>query len=370
MNSFEKYENTFNLVKPKDRSEIPIFPHLLTYPATYAGMTQKQIIDNPDDWLTAMDKFIEGVGKPDISMVTPPGDVIFLMGIEARRPGYEIGENELYQFVEKPQMDENDYKVIVQNGWLKWYNKYMGRIQKPPIKNGFGVTLRWIKVGTNSAKVGKFLGQRGIAPLSYTACAPVFDTLSMVRSYSEFIYDLVDKPGLVHDVLKKGTPESIKLTITNAKRAKGDKVGIYAMRCDATAISPDMFDEFAFPYLKETILEFHKAGLRSIVHADNNWLPILDRFLTLPKGSVMFELDGVTDIFKASELLEGHMSVRGDVKNTMLAFGTYDEVREYCERLITEIAMKRGGLVLGSGCEVPLNAKAENVRAMFDSLKA
>lgn len=369
MNSFEKYENTFNLVKPNDRSEIPIFPHLLTYPGVIAGMTQKQIIDNPDDWLTAMEKFIEVVGKPDISMITPPGDVIFLMGLEAKRPGHEIGENELYQFIEKPQMDENDYKDIINGGWLKWYDKYLMRIQKPPIKGKFGIIKRWIQVGKNSAKAGKFFGQRGIAPLFHTATAPVFDTLSLVRSYSEFIFDLADRPGLIHDVLKKGTPEGIKLTITNAKRAKGDKVGIYAMRSDATAISPDMFDEFAFPYLKQTILEFHKAGLRSVVHADNNWLPIMDRFLALPKGSVMFELDGVTDIFKASELLEGHMAVRGDVKNTMLAFGTYDEVREYCERLITEIGLKRGGLLLGSGCEVPLNAKAENVRAMFDSLK-
>jgi len=369
MDSFQKYENAFNLVKPKDRSEIPIYPHLLTYPGAYAGMTQKQIIDDPAAWFTALDKFFEGIGKPDVAIATTPGDVIFLMGLEARRPGYEIGENELYQFVEKPQMDENDYREILNIGWLKWFDKYIGRIQKPPIK-GFKVTMRWIKVGVNSGKVCKFLVSRGIAPLSHSALAPVFDTLSMVRSYSEFIFDLTDRPGLIHDVLRKGTPEQIKLTLTNVKRAKGDKAGIFAMRSDATAISPALFDEFVFPYLKDTILEFHKAGVRSVLHADNNWLPVLDRFLALPKASVMFEFDGVTDIFKASELLEGHMAVRGDVKNTMLAFGAYDEVREYCERLITEIGLKRGGLVLGSGCEVPLNAKAENVRAMFDSLKS
>ena len=370
MDSIQKYENAFNLVKPNDRSEIPIYPHLLTYPGTYAGITQKQIIDDPNAWFSALDKFYEGIGKPDVAICTTPGDVIFLMGLEARRPGYEIGENEMYQFIEKPQMDENDYRDIAQNGWLKWYDKYMMRIQKPPIKGKFGIIQRWIKVGTNSGKVARFLAQRGIAPLTHTAVGPVFDTLSMVRSYSEFVYDLVDRPGLVHDVLRKGTPEQIKLTITNVRRAKGDKAGIFAMRSDATAISPAIFDEFVFPYLKDIILEFYKAGIRSVIHADNNWLPVLDRFLALPKASVMFEFDGVTDVFKASELLEGRFAMRGDVKNTMLAFGTYDEVREYCEQLITEIGMKRGGFMLASGCEVPLNAKAENVRAMFDSLKS
>jgi len=369
MLSAQKYENVFNCVKPNDRSEIPIYPHLLTFPGAYAGMTQKQIIDDPKCWFAALDKFFEGIGKPDVAIATTPVDVIFLMGLEMRRPGYEIGENEQYQFIEKPQMDAADYEDIVKNGWLKWYNRYVGRIQIPPLKSNFSITMRWIKVGVNSGKVCKFYVQRGIAPLSYSALAPVFDTLSMVRSFSEFIYDLADKPGLIHDVLRKGTPELIKLTITNVKRAKGDKAGIFAMRSDMNTISPALFDEFVFPYLKEIIEEFYKAGIRSVLHADNNWLPVLDRFLSLPKCSIMFEFDGVTDIFKAADILEGHISLRGDVKNTMLAFGTYDETREYCEKLITEIGLKKGGFMLGSGCEVPLNAKAENIKAMFDSLK-
>jgi len=368
MLSTQKYENVFNLVKPGDRSEIPVFPHLLTYPATYAGMTQKEIIDSPQAWMAALDKFIEGIGKPDVCISTPPGDVIFLMGLEARRPGYEIGENEQYQFIEKPQMDVADYEDIIKNGWLKWYDSYVGRIQSPPIKSGLGVTMRWIKVGVNSGKVCKFLARRDIAPLSHSALAPVFDTLSMVRSFMDFCYDLEDRPGLVHDVLRRGTPEQIKLTIANVKRAKGDKAGIFAMRSDMNAISPGIFDEFVFPYLNEIITGFHKAGIRCVLHADGNWAPVLDRFLSVPKGSVMFEFDGVTDIFKASEILAGHLSMRGDVPNTMLAFGSYDEVREYCERLVTEIGMKNGGFMLASGCEVPLNSKAENVRAMFDSV--
>jgi uroporphyrinogen decarboxylase len=368
MDSFQKYENAFNLAKPGDRSEIPIYLHLLSYPAAYAGMTQQQAIDDPKQWLAALDKVFEGIGKPDVSIATPPGDVIFIMGLESRRPGHEIGVNEQYQFIEKPQMDEADFHLIVKKGWNKWYNNYLGSIQKPPLK-GFGLISRFITMGKNTGMTIKFLAERGVAPINHTACAPVFDTLSMLRSFSEFIYDLADKPGLVHDVLRKGTPEVIKLTITNAKRAKGDKVGIFAMRSDADSISPAIFDEFAWPHLKQMIEEFYKAGIRSVVHADSNWLPMLDRFLTLPKGSTLIELDGVTDIFKASEILEGHVAIRGDVKNTMLAFGTPDEVRAYCERLITEIGLKRGGFMLASGCEVPLNAKAENVKAMFDSLK-
>ena len=42
-------------------------------------------------------------------------------------------------------------------------------------------------------------------------------------------------------------------------------------------------------------------------------------------------------------------------------------VSEYCDKLI-QMGMK-GGFILGSGCEVPMNAKPENVAAMIASVR-
>lgn len=368
MTSKEKFENCLNIGPVKDRSEIPIFPHLLSYPAAFAGMTQKEMMDSPKAWMKALSYFYENIGKPDVSLATYPGDVVFLMGLESKRPGYELDDNAQYQFIETPKMDIDDYKDIVKNGWNQWYNGHLGRIQNPP-KGNFGITMRWIKVGMNGGKVGKFFAQNGVEALSQTAMAPVFDTLSMLRSFEEFIYDLMDEPELIHDVLRKGTPEVIETTLTNVKRAKGNRAGMFAMRSDANAISPDIFEEFAWPYLSQTVREFHKAGVTTIIHADGNWLPMLEKFLELPKASVMFEFDGETDMFKAYDIIGGHHSMRGDVGASMFAFGTPDDIREYCEKLITGLGMK-GGFMLASGCEIPINAKAENIKAMFESLRA
>lgn len=368
MNSIEKYEAMYTLAKPKDRRDIPIYPMILTWCGTASGISQAEIVNQPQKWMEAMHKTFEIIGKPDVSISTPAGDVIFVMGIVSRIPGRELGDNELYQFVETPHMEPEDYPRIVKMGWTKWYNSYLMSIQKPPMKSNFQLILRYIKMGSNMGKYGKYLAKEGIAPIYHTACAPAFDNLSLVRSMAEFSCDLMDDPGPIMDACKCGTPEIIATTIQNVKRAKGDKAGIFPMRSCRPFISPDMFKEYSWPGLKQIIEALHKAGIKSVVHCDANWDSIMHHFTELPKGSVHLELDGVTDIFKAHAAVEGWQSVRGDVPASMLAFGTPDDVSAYCDKLVTELGM-RGGFMLGSGCEVPLNAKVENVKAMMAAVR-
>jgi len=368
MISAEKIENCMDCKPISDRSEIPVFPMLISYPGVFAGITQKEMVDDPDKWMQALKATYDHFGYPDLSMPLPLGDVIFVQGLEARRPGYELPDNAQFQIIEKQCMDHDDYREILAKGWNAWNTRFVRSVQNPPLKTGFGLILRYIKVGKDGNRVADFLRSLGVEPITGAAAAPLFDQLSMVRSFDNFCYDLYDVPGLIHDVLKKESPALTSATIKNAGRSKVKRIHLFAMRSDANAISPAIFDEFAYPYLKQMIEEFHKAGYRSVVHADGNWLPMLDRFLDLPKGSTHFEFDGVTDIFKASEILKGWHSMRGDVPATMFAFGTADEVSEYCEKLIAGPGMK-GGFVLGSGCEIPMNCKPENLMAMMKSIK-
>ena len=74
-------------------------------------------------------------------------------------------------------------------------------------------------------------------------------------------------------------------------------------------------------------------------------------------------LDGETDIFKAKDILGDHMCLMGDVPAAMLFMASPDEVYEYCARLTRELGPT--GFILQSGCDIPTNAKPENVRAMI-----
>jgi uroporphyrinogen-III decarboxylase len=110
------------------------------------------------------------------------------------------------------------------------------------------------------------------------------------------------------------------------------------------------------------VYEVIDHGLMPILHLDSNWDRELTRFKELPKGACIMALDGDTDIGKAKAILGDHMCLMGDVPASMLCFQDPDTVFQYSSRLIRELGPE--GFILHSGCDIPENAKLENVQAM------
>lgn len=369
MNSMEKFFKMLSLTPYGDRTEIPVFPMMLTTYGMIAGISQKETIENEDKWLEAMEKTFEIVGRPDVVMPMCPRDTIFVMGLPARIPGKELDDNALYQFVEKPFFDDpSEYEKILQMGWQAWNGMYMCQIQNPPFTSPEQLMQRYGLMGQTLGKTLGYIYGHGLVPIFETATAPIFDTLSMARSMAEFLFDLMDDPGPIMDIINKFQAGADEQTIGMLKANNGSRAGCFAMRSSATFLSPDMFEEFAWPGLKGMIERFHAAGILLVIHADGNWTPMLEYFTQVPKGSIHLELDGDTDIEKAYDILGGWQSIRGDVPASMLWTGTPDDVSAYCDKLI-QMGMKKGGFMLGSGCEVPLNVKPENVKAMIDAVR-
>jgi hypothetical protein len=104
------------------------------------------------------------------------------------------------------------------------------------------------------------------------------------------------------------------------------------------------------------------AGLIALLHLDSNWTRELECFKELPMGRCIMALDGETDIFQAKKVLGDHMCIMGDVPASMLFLDTPDNVYAYCTRLIRKLGPE--GFILQSGCDIPANAKLENVQAM------
>ena len=367
MTSMEKYQKMLSLTPYEDRTQIPIFPMYLASFGSLGGVLQKDIVASCDKWLEAIDKTIERFGKPDVCMPLYPGDTIFTMGLPSRIPGRELPDDELYQFVEKPQFEDDEYAKIMEMGYTPWRMQYLCRIQNPPLESMDQLFARFGELGANTAKSMQFIYSRGMVPAFDLGTAPIFDDLSMIRSMQEFTFDFNDDPDMIMDVIRKYQPLRDEEEIKQVKQNGGWRINMFAMRSSSTFISPRIFEEYVWPVMKGMVERYHEAGVLAILHADGNWLPMMEYFKEAPKGSMHIELDGSTDIFKSYEILDGWQSIRGDIPATMMAYGTPDEVSEYCEKLI-QMGMK-GGYMLSSGCEIPLNAKPENIIAMMNSVK-
>ena len=123
-----------------------------------------------------------------------------------------------------------------------------------------------------------------------------------------------------------------------------------------------MWNRFVWPYFRQLVYEVVGQGLIAILHLDSNWDREIERFKELPKGKCILALDGETDIFRAKKILGDHMCIMGDVPAAMLFLKNPETVYDYSTRLIQEIGPE--GFILQSGCDIPENAKLENVQAM------
>ena len=134
-------------------------------------------------------------------------------------------------------------------------------------------------------------------------------------------------------------------------------------------MTPRIYDEFFWPYAKKMIDIFVNHGFRVYNHWDNDLTPYLETISHmadgLPKGRLLLDLEK-TDMRKAKEILGGKICIYGNVPSALLCFGTVEDVDAYCKQLIEDCA-PGGGYVLGTECEVPWNAKPENVKAVVDA---
>jgi uroporphyrinogen decarboxylase len=366
MNAHERIENAIKL-KPAPAGEVPVAPLIITFHAALAGMTQAQIFSNVTTWREAVDKAYDRIGTPDLGFAIWPRDVAFSEALRYKLPGRELGDDSLFQINEQEVMQRADYETLLAAGYGRWFLDYNLRLQ-PDLPTGWRgraiITYQFIRMGLRIRGNAARLEKRGVPPAFYSGAYPPFDFFWMARSINKFVTDLHDCPDLVKKACDASVDAILATIMQSLMATNGKRVCIYPMRSSATFISPKMFEKFGLEPIKRMVEFLIKKGITPILHCDANWTPMLHYFRELPRASCILELDGDTDIYKAKETLGDWMCLKGDVPARLLAFGEVGEVEAHCEKLIREIG-HGGGFILGSGCEVPLNSKLENVKAMI-----
>jgi uroporphyrinogen-III decarboxylase len=71
------------------------------------------------------------------------------------------------------------------------------------------------------------------------------------------------------------------------------------------------------------------------------------------------------DIFEVHRVLGHKFCISGGIPNYLLSFGTPQEVRDYCKKVIDGVA-RDGGYIMDASAIIQDDAKVENIKAMTE----
>lgn len=352
---------------------VPVVPFIHYFAARYAGFSQAHLWEDHRAYRESMRKTFLDLGPWDASFLLDahgPIAMSFLIPMKAKIPGRDLPRNSPMQLMEEELMTPEDYDWLLKKpGWMEvalfglFLERMAMRIHDSLSKNLSGRTkVAWALLknsGYNLADI-RMWKQWGVSLLYGMGLEAPFDTFSLARSLPRFSVDILREPDKVREAVQRLVPGFLRVAISGSKITRVPRFVIMCHRSSNDFISPRHFSTLAFPSLKEICLALIRAKIVPILHCDGNWDRNLECFLELPPKSFCLQFDGRTDIFRAAKILEGHCTLFGDVPASMLVMEGPKEVDAYCKRLITRLG-RNGAYILGAGCEIPSNAKPENV---------
>ncbi|NQU14300.1 MAG: cobalamin B12-binding domain-containing protein [Desulfobacteraceae bacterium] len=354
-------------LEPVDRH--PVFPILITTAPRLYGITQAEAWLDHTVAREALIRCFEEFGydygsKPNYYYPMLPGK---LCGAPVRNliPGKQLEEDALYQIDERVLFAREDYDKIAALGWNGFWDEHYGKISKKTLEE-----FKIMQSISNQLYVDdmKICEERGMPIFMGVAVDSVLMAFSLCRTLTEFTRDLYEVPDKVEAAMEASCDDLISNSIHVCKNNGKDVAFTVLERGSGFYYRLPLFERFEWPFLQRYVDAFLSEGITPWLHFDTDWGINLPYLKELPRAKCVCDLDSTTDIFKAKEILGGHMCISGDVPASLLTLGKPEDVVDYCKRLIDGVGQDVG-FMLTSGCECPIDAKPENIRAMVETGK-
>ncbi len=357
----ERFNRILEAASLKKPDRVPVVLEYAGFAANATGATLSRFFTDP---LYSLEKSIETwklvAEVAEADAIHYPYIMAYGLAMQwmskVRVPGVDLPEGVPYQVAEAELMTVGDYDTILESDWPEFYMNFMGERVfndvpeelRPWNQPLFDALAPWHEMGVPVCNGG--------------VCGTPFELLCGGRSLSCFISDLFTIPGKVEAVMDHIMPTMGPMALPNVKEEEVPFRWVGGWRTASNMLSPRLWDRFFWPYYKQLVNKVVEAGHIALLHLDADWTRDLERFRELPAGKCIMALDGETDIYKAREILDGHMCIMGDVPATLLSMGTPEEVYTHSQKLIRDLGPE--GFILQSGCDIPFDAKVENVQAM------
>jgi len=365
-NAKELYEEHLNRIKTavalNKPDRVPVAPLANAFCARHMGIKMSEFCTNLEVSNRTIIQSFSNLGEIDALQsaffYAPSLGAIWLSKVKL--PGRDLPEDEIWQVAEQELMTVEDYDAIISEGYNKFFEDYL----RERLDN-LGEKLQAMAEFMPQAK--KNIEELGIVLFCEGNFTIPYEIFCGGRSLQAFFQDLYRIPAKVQEAMDVAMADIIKNTKQVLQATKPLAVWVGGWRSASEFISPKLWQRFVFPYYQQLVNAVTEEGTIAIMHFDSNWTRDLQYLKEMPQKKCVLALDGATDIFKAKEILGDHLCLMGDVPAELLTLGTEDEVYNYCRRLINNVGPS--GFILSSGCDIPPNAKPENVQAMIASVK-
>lgn len=359
---------------------VPSCPFIYHFAARYAGITAREMWSDSLKCRKALSLCFEELGPWDAYYpVNPRYPVVysFAVPVAASWPGVELGDDSTLQAAEIELMKAEDYaRVLASAGKHRLLARLVYSVEMAA--RACGLPGGWRAFARVLPRLAMHLAGRrgefeawkrmGVTTLYGFLLEAPFDSFSLSRSLRPFVRDCRERPGEVAAAASALTDGHCFVTRAATALLGVRRAGISLHRSSNDFISPRTFRELSLPSLKELVDRLVAAGVTPVLHLDGDWEGNLPALRSLPAGSCIVQFDGRTNIFLAKEVVGDRICIMGDVPAALLKLGSASQVDEYCHRLIEEVGAG-GGFVMAAGCEVPPDARPENVRVMLDSVR-
>jgi hypothetical protein len=363
---------------------IPIRPFVAEFTAKYAGYTVQEVTQDYQKAFAAARKC-----AADFDWDAVVGNMVYVwsgltqaIGLKYYAvPGVQAPPDSGFQYLEPPEdqawMRPDEYDLLIAdptgylfNVWLPRVSSDVTPIGQPAtmrnnmsfLKGGMAMLSYFGGFGTQAALLRSESGT--VSAISGILKAP-FDILAdKLRGYKGLCMDMFRQPKKVLAACEALAPHLLQVAASGADPEKNVPIGLWMHRGCVPFLSPKQFEQYYWPTLKWITEQLWARGHQTLYYAEGEWNASLKWIADLPERSIVYHVDK-GDIFEVAKMLGEKFCISGGIPNDLLAFGSPDDVRGFCKKVIDGVA-RDGGYIMDASAIMQDDTKAENLRAMTD----
>ncbi|MCC6201696.1 MAG: hypothetical protein IT494_01670 [Gammaproteobacteria bacterium] len=398
----ERQQRIDDAVALRETDRVPFIYSSSFWAAQYSGMTCEEAMYDLPRFLEASKKAILMLEPDAMSAAAfPLGITMELLEYKPMKwPGHGADPNVSFQYLDQEFMSAKEYDDYLLDPTDFYLHKYMPRVAgafkvleklprfvahpewdlinsvvpfaDPELQAGLKKLFEiGEKTAANYALIGKWA--KDMAALGYPLangayCKAPFDQfVDYMRGSKGGMLDMFRKKDKLLAAMEKARVLLLQ-NVVGATQRSGCKTVFIPLHWGLDGfMSPDQFNTFYWPQLRQTILDLLDLGLVPCVFWEGNCTSRLEAIADVPPGKVIYRFEA-SDIVKAKQVLGDVVCIRGNVPASLLLTGTADDVDAHCRKLI-EVCGKGGGFMLDGACGIPDGAPVETVLAMARSVK-